>query len=495
MNITNKLLKKQSGNSILGVLFIMVIGLIITAGMLRTSASTLSTRRVIESNTENFFEVEKTINAVAAWLQQNSKNIVTAFTSANFSSNFDLGDPVAGDNEGTAFAVPTMLKMSGTNNAVQLTNSSYFGSSSFPATTNIETSASFDATTAFAGADFGTNVAVRLLVVWALETDGNYQPIFRVDAITGNGDPEHGVHGINFIKSALVTSDTGIGYYADDGDFQTQTSNNECWSYQYSWNTATSTWSRGAPRSNCLITGQDDIQIKSAIHGSVMTNKYHGINLDGGSISGTKCEGAGCVSYTLPALDEWAVSCAGQPIRDITATGDDGSPTDLTSGPTRAEQCYRTVTVPSNKTIKFVTANQPYYIKSLNLQNNSNSRMRFETFGPGNKFTMYVDSFSGNKINGNQMISTNLAPNQVEVNLPKAGTLTLNGTASMNGVFIGNLDHTIKHSGNFTFYGALRSNAVEVTGNALLGYDEGLGGSPALTDINFTLYKASQRYR
>ena len=330
-------------------------------------------------------------------------------------------------------------------------------------------------------------------MVWALETDGHYQPIFRIDATTGGDGPEHGVHGVNFVKSALITSNAALCHYADDGDFQTGNGNNQCWSYQYTWNSGTSSWSRGAPRSNCNISGKDDIALKSAIHGTVFTNKVHGINLDGGSVSGATCEGSGCVSYTLPNESLWDVRCAGVPVVDLTVSS---TPHNLTSGPALAQQCYRTVTVPSNKTLNFATSDYPYHIKTLTLQNNSNSKMTFPTVGTGHKYELHVDKITGDKINGNQLVSTNLAPHQLELYIPKNGTLTLNGTADMNAIITGNSNHTIVYSGNFTFYGALRSNAVSVNGNAVLGCDEDIpGGTPILSDLNFTLYKASQRYR
>ena len=489
---TRQMRHSAAGHIMLVVLVVMALGLMAGAGMLQWASGSLSARKVVESNAKNFYSVERTINAVTAWLQSNSKNIVTAFNAANFPNHFDLGDPVAGSNEGTAFAVPTMVKMKGTNNAVQLTNSTYFGSSAFPATTNIDTNAPFDAASAFQSANFGTGVNVRLLMVWALATDGHYQPIFRVDAVTGGSGPEHGVHGVNFIKSALVTSNGGVGYYAEYGDFQTGSPNNECWSYQYSWNGALSTWTRGAARSNCIISSQDDISLKSAIHGSVYTNKTGGIALNGGSVSGAKCQGSGCVAYLLPANPDWTARCGAVAPRDVTVST---TPHQLTSGATLADQCYRDISIPSNKTLNFATPNQPYYIRNLIPQNNSNSRITFSTFGPGNKYTLYVDNFANGSFNGNQFLATNLAPSQIEVNLTQDGTLTLNGTATINGVFIGRPNHTIRHNGNFPFYGAYRSGAVQVIGNAVLGYDEGLGGSPVLSDINFTLYKASQRYR
>jgi type II secretory pathway pseudopilin PulG len=489
-----KCVQNEKGYVLLGVLVALAISLVITAGMLQSATGSLTTRIVVEKNAENFYDVERSINAVTAWLQSNSKNIVTAFNSTNFTNNFDLGTPSTGTNQGTTFSVPTLIKMKGTTNAVQLTNDSYFGTSAFPATTNIDTGAAFNAATEFASADFGSDVKVRLVAVWALNTNGHYQPIFRVDAITGGSTPDRGVHGVNFIKSALVTGNAGDGYYASSGDFLTQTPNNTCWSYKYSWSGAA--WSRGAARSNCIVTSSDMLNIGSAIHGSILTNNSSGINYGThGTVSGSVCEGPGCVAYTLPNHDSWTTRCGA--IANSAAYDRAGTAAGLSiaSGAALAQQCIRDITVASNRSVIFTTTNQPYYIRNLTLQNNSNSKMRFNTTGPGNKYTLYVDNFVGGSINGNQLVGTNLAPHQLEIFLTQDGSLTLNGTASMNGVIVGRENHTIRHNGNFPFYGAYRSGTVEVLGNATLGYDEDLGSSPALSDINFTLYKASQRYR
>ncbi len=490
--------ENQAGYALVGVMVVASVCLLLTVGIMQSAQSTNSTRYVVTKDTKNFYEVERTINKVTAWLQSNSKNMVTAFNSSNFSTNFDLGDPVAGANEGTAFAVPTMIKIKGTNNAVQLTNSSYFGTSAFPNTTNIDSGAAYDAVASFQSTDFGAGVNVRLLVVWALQTNGHYQPIFRVDAVTGGSQPEQGVHGINFIKSALVTGASGIGYYSENNPFQTSTSNNQCWSYDYSWNAGTSTWTRGAARSNCVVMSRSNITIKSAIHGNVYTNVNNGITIsNGGSVSGSQCAGTGCVTYALPANPNWTSRCgstANSSAFDRTGSNA-ASPTAITSGSSLAQQCIRDITVGSNKSIIFTTADQPYYIRNLNLQNNSNSTIKFQTVGPNHKYTLYVDNFAGGQLNGNQFVATNLAPNQIEVNLTTDVDFTLNGTATMNGVFIATPNSTIRHNGNFPFYGAYRAGTVNIIGNAVIGYDEALGTTPALSDINYTLFKASQRYR
>ena len=119
----------------------------------------------------------------------------------------------------------------------------------------------------------------------------------------------------------------------------------------------------------------------------------------------------------------------------------------------------------------------------------------FTTVGPGHKYTLYVDNLANGSINGNQLVATNLAPHQLEIFITTNQSLTLNGTAAMNAIIVGGESALFKHLGNFTFSGALRAGAVQITGNAVMGYDEDLGTTPVLSDINFTLYKASQRYR
>src|SRR5262245_61601978 len=99
---------RENGYMLVAVVMILAVSLLITAGMLQASMGSSSIRTVAEKNTKNFYNVERTINTLTAWLQANSKNMVNAFNSANFATNFDLGDPVVGTNEGSAFAVPTM---------------------------------------------------------------------------------------------------------------------------------------------------------------------------------------------------------------------------------------------------------------------------------------------------------------------------------------------------------------------------------------------------
>jgi hypothetical protein len=329
-------------------------------------------------------------------------------------------------------------------------------------------------------------------MVAAQETDGNYQPIFRIDAITGS-DPERGVHGINFVKSSLVTTNIGAGYYAENAMFRTNNPNNQCWSYQYTWNPVNETWSRGAPRSNCDISARSLITFRSAIHGNAASSVNIALQ-NSGAISGNNCSGPDCnISYNLPLEPNWDTRCEGVNLVNV-SPGNNNHP--IHSGNTLQTQCFNNIHIGSNRAIRFKTPNVPYYIKNLTLQNQSNSRIFFDTIPPGEKYIIYVDNLNNGQINGNQLLGQNLAPHQLEIYITAPGTLTLNGTAALNAVITGNLQHSVNLLGNFSFYGAIRSNHVNVTGNAVLGYDETLStGAPQLDDLKFTLYKASQRYR
>jgi hypothetical protein len=482
----------ENGYVLLGILALTGIAMLLASTILESSASSNKVRYVIKKDTENFYNVESSINRVTAWLQSNSKNIVTAFQENSFNSHFNISSPTEGSNQGTAFVVPTMVKMNGSNNAVQLTNNAFFGSSAFPTTSHINTGTAFDVVSAFESTDFGNDVSVRLLLISAQYTNGSYQPIFRIDAVTG-ADPERGVHGINFVKSSLVTTNIGIGYYAEHGTFTTSSPNNQCWSYQYTWNEQDQTWIKGAPRSNCEIGARSQIVLKSAIHGNVASMVDVSLQ-NAGAVSGDICSSEDCnISYSLPNEPEWNVRCDGIEGMNVNPPTNNHP---VHSGENLETQCYDTIEIGSNRSIRFMTPDTPYYIKNLTLQNQSNSKIFFEPIEPGKKYILYIDNLNNGQINGNQLVGTNLAPNQIEIYITKAGTLTLNGTASLNGVITGNQNHTINLLGNFSFNGALRSNSINVTGNAVLGYDEALSmGAPQLDDLKFTLTKASQRYR
>ncbi len=471
----------EKGYVLLGVLLLTFLSLLVTAGMLDSAASNAKTRAIVNTQADYYYEVEKTLNNVVGWLQQNSKSLVTPFLAANFASNFTITDPTLGDNEGQHFSVPTMVKMNGTNNSVMLSNNNFFGTNAFPAATHIDTGANFDAATSFATTDFG-GANARIILVWAKETDSNYQPIFRIDVVTGN-NPDRGVHSFSYVYSGLVTSNGGAGFFGETQlDFVTP--NNNCASYKYVHDGAN--WNKGDKRKNCPAASDGVINIGSKIEGTADTTLDPGINYtkNGANVSEGTCEGAGCHSYNLPPLANPCTSYV-----DITISANIDLP--LLALP----QCYGTVTVNSNKSVGIKDTSTPYYIQAFDFKGN-NSSIDFGTVPVGQQIELNVlNNVSGNNhLNGNRLINPNNAPHQVQMNYHGTDELILNGTANMNmNITAPNAKATVQ--GNFLYYGGLQAKQLEISGNSEIFYDENLGSVPVISDIKFALKKTSQRYR
>jgi len=482
---------RERGYVLVAVVMLAAICLMVSVNMLNSAMSSSSTRFVVNKNHDNYYEVEHSVNKVAAWLQANSSNLVSAFKDDQFNDHFDLGTPSIGSNEGAHFAVPTLVKMKGTNNSVMLSNDAYFGTSAFPSTTNIDTGAAFNPISAFQSADFG-GASARVIMIWARVTDGNYEPMFRVDAITG-GSPERGIHGVNYLRSQLVTSNSNPGFFGRDS-LSTNNPNNECYSYMWTWSGAT--WVRGAQRSNCALTSAGNIHIGSRINGDVRTTADGGVSMGAqGAVSGEVCQGSGCHSYALPPFNSYASYCPSN-LGDV--VGATGAGTVLNAGivPT-STQCYRDIGIGSNRTVRFAPGASgkvhTFYVRNLDLHNNGD--LRFTTLPPDEKYVLYIDVLNGNgHVNGNQIVNDNLAPWQLEINLINQSTLTLNGTAQMRAAITAPTA-TVNVLGNFTFYGSIRANQLHYNGNAVMGFDEALGSAPIISDLRFSLFKASQRYR
>lgn len=474
--------KHEHGSILLGVLLLLSLGLLISVGMLSSASSNTKTRALVKTRADYYYDVEATLNKTVAWLQTNSKSLVTAFMGANFETNFDLGSPAVGDNEGQFFTVPTMVKMKGTNSSVMLSNNAFFGESAFPSSTHIDTNASFDAVSEFESADLGAANA-RVVLIWARETDGNYEPIFRVDVVTGN-NPDRGVHSFSYIYSTLVATEGALGFYGQQ--FMTlQSPNNECYSYQYSYDAGAGTWSRGAPRANCPIGSNGPINISSHVHGTAKTLLDDGIILNppGGNVSGSPCDGPNCHSYSLPSMSDWATYCPGV-VNDIEVIAD----TELA-----AAGCYRDIGIDNDKTLTLSNYEDPYYIRTLDFRSNF-AKFALGSIPPGEVVTVFVETISNNHINGNLFYNPNNAPHQLVINYIGLNAISLDGTADINAVVVAP-NSTVTVNGNFNFYGGIYTTQLTILGRARINWDEGIGGIPVLSDMNFALRKASQRYR
>ncbi|MCB0324729.1 MAG: hypothetical protein KDD69_14200 [Bdellovibrionales bacterium] len=477
--------RTDRGYALLGVLVLLMLGLLVTGGMLDSAATNTKTRALVKTRAEYYYEVEETLNKTVAWMQENSKNLVSAFTADNFDTNFDLGVPTLGDNEGEHFGVYSMVKMAGTNNSVMLSNNEFFGTAAFPATENVDTGTAFDAVTAFQNADLGIANA-RVVLIWARETDGNFEPVFRVDVVTAN-NPDRGVHSFSYIYSTLSAAAGSVGFYGRD-QLTFQTPNNDCYSYRYTYNSGSGTWSRGAPRSNCPVASDQTIDISSDIYGTAKTKLDDGISLNppGGDVSGTMCDGPACHSYSLPSVNTWAGYCP-------THSGDASLNSNTTWG---SGGCWRDVTIGNNRRLTLTDYNNPYYFRTLTYGGN-NAELAFGNIPPGEKIRIYLQAISANgasHINGKKYINTNNAPHQVEFYYLGTDTLQLNGTVEMSSVIYAPNAPVIVN-GNFNFYGGIHALDLTISGNARVNYDETDATLSSLNDIKFALKKASQRYR
>ncbi|MCI5066017.1 hypothetical protein MRY87_09860 [bacterium] len=483
---TKTKINSEGGYALIAILLLLSLGLLVGAGMIDSASSNTKTRALVKTRSEYYYEVEETLNKTVSWLQENSKSLVDGFTAANFSSNFDLGSPALGDNEGQDFGAYSMVKMSGTNNSVLLTNNDFFGTSAFPAVNNIDTGTAFDAITSFQNADLGEANA-RVLVIWARETDGNYEPIFRVDVVTGN-NPDRGVHSFSYVYSSLVTAGgTPFGFYGRDW-LRTKGGNNTCWSYAFVHNGTS--WEKGAQRSNCVVQSDSTLTLKSHIHGdaeSLAANPSVVLQRPTGAVSGNTCEGAGCHGNSLPALSmQWSDHCGS------------GSDVNVSGIQTLPGGCYRDITIGNGDTLILNDTSTDYKFRSFDFGNNATIRFQPGT-NANDKITMYVEEIAANnnrsQLNASQVINIDNKPSQLLIYYYGPKDLKINGNSDTY-AFIVAPNADVELLGNGDYYGGLKAKTFYVNGNGSFNYDEtGGAGNPAVSDMNYTLKKASQRYR
>ncbi|NLF25010.1 MAG: hypothetical protein GX589_05050, partial [Deltaproteobacteria bacterium] len=438
---------KNGGYALVAVMILLSLGLVLASGMIESSGSNTKTRAVVNTQSNYYYQVEDTLNRIVGWLQANNKNLVTAFTAANFDANFRTGKPSLGDNEGEHFGVPTMIKMPNGTSSVMLSNNSFFGQAAFPVTTNLDTGSTFDAVSAFQNADLGTANA-RVILTWARHTNGNYQPIFRADVITGN-NPDRGVHTYSYIYSQLVASSPSVGFFGRDY-VKFQTPNNVCNSYQYTLSGGT--WSKGAPRSNCPINSNGAITVGGTINGTASTNMQNGIVLSGGRISGAQCAQGGCHNMTLPTFSTWDEYCPGN-TTDVTVN----SNKELPNG-----GCYRDISIANKKTLSLSDTENPYYFRKLNFNANF-AKFDLKNVPAGKQVVIYVQEINNNHINGNQFYNPTHAPNMLKINYIGTNPLTLNGTADINCQLVAPLIN-VSLKGNFNFYGGIMAQSIDMVG-------------------------------
>ena len=470
----------ERGYIFVSVIVLIGLGTLVAIGMLDSAKATAKTRAIVETRSNYYFDVERTLNSVVVWLQAHSKDLTGGFTTAEFESSYTLGDPTLASNEGEFFQTPTMVKVKGTNAAPMVSNNTFFGTSNFPPTKNIETNATFDPVASFQAANIGPANA-RVVMVWARDGADVYEPVFRIDVLTGN-NPDRGVHSFSYVYTKAENDGSVPGFYGKLA-FTTGSPNNQCSSYL--WEHNGTNWTKGAARSNCTVGSDGTVSLKSKINGSAETLQEDGIVLNPrGGQADDYCEGAGCLASTMPNPGTWTAHCGSGPNLTV------ASNTTLATG-----SCYDTVQINNGKVLKLTDTSSAYWFKTLDFKGSAGN-IDFGTIPVDQKIKIYVEQISGDKLNGNRLTNTSNAnaPHQVEIYYLGTSTLTLNGTSAFNAVFFAPYA-AMSINGDFTLNGGAIANQLSVGGNAQLAFVENLGTTAAVSDMNFTLRKASQRYR
>ncbi len=501
----------ETGYILVSVLILLAIAAITISGSLQISSATARNNYGAKIRSLRYYESEEAVGRTVSWLRLYSQQMVEPFRRDIFYSRFDRTSPTLGDNEGALFSVPTNLKLSGTNNSAILHTASELGTAKFSATEDIITGTPFPVVTTFSAAIVGNSWA-RVTLVDALPVDPtkdygpppnptpetDFYPVYRIDAMTGD-DRGSQVYA-TVIGHARHLYDYGI-YGQDYLEIRQQ-----CDSY----NSATGTYGPGTRRPNCAAGSNSTSAIHQTeeVYGTLQTNgEIDNDNPYGGDVcadfaagcpnKGETCAGEDCGVPLLEFYDPWDVYCpAEKPAVVVAASGPlnivDSVPADDDVLP--VDRCWDSVTVNNNVTLTLSSTNSPYYIETLRLMNNSNSRLNINPSPAGGIVELYVKNIVGDAFNGNQMINATGRPFNFRMHYLGTNALTLNGTAAMNVALVAP-NATVTVSGSFNYQGALLAKQLYLTGSGSIHYDESLGGNGVLSDVQYRIKDLVQVYR
>ncbi len=503
---TNKNNNGEEGFVLIAILILTALALTITAATLTSTANISKAHAVVKIHNNRYYDVEDSLGKVTAWLQDNSKYLVSAFTAANFSTNFSYTEgnaPTIGTNEATHFGVPTSVKMNGTTNSVMISNNSTFGSSSFPSVTHIEDGDSKNLVTTFNSAfpdadNGGVNLRVVLLSVKSAGAD--YSPIFRVDAITGN-DPDRGVHMFTHIAGAFVDNmNDDSGFYGEN--YADLGGTSFCKSKTFTW--SGSKWNIGKEAFNCNVQSQGNIIVSSSatIHGKAETNKANGISASSESkitaSNSAGCEGPGCHSTTLVPASLWAAKCpSGGDIKTISSNTTLSIGDSSKKGADGVSDCYEKITVNNQKTLTLDSSNDVgnYYVKTFTMSGGQ-PELKINPSASDKVIELHIETMSNGHINGKEVINKNAAPHQLKIVYTGSSELKLNGGTDIRAHLYAPFAR-IYANGNFQFYGKVNALEFKSSGTADLFSDEVNSSSTAspAQDLAFANTRISQRFR
>ena len=501
----------DSAYVLVGVLILIALSSFVAAGSLKWSAMNARTTHAIKVRTDLFYESEASIGHTVSWFRQYSQQLITPFRREEFYSSFKRTAPSAGDNEtSTVFTVPTNVKLAGTNDSAVLTSASGPVTGAFPFTEDIVTGNNFPAVSNFYSDDHGDS-QVRITLVDVIADDPtkdygplpnpmpetDFYPVYRIDAMTGDDEGSH-VYG-TLIGDVVHVFDIGI-YGQDYLEI-----NQPCDSYL----SDSGGYSVASRRANCPAGSNSTASVhkNEEVYGSLQTNgdidadpPFGGdtcADFQGGCPNkGETCAGEDCGVPLLEFFDPWNVYCPTHKAPVEYAASDTLTVVDSDPGTPEvlpADRCWQSVVVKAGVTLTLESTNSPYYIDTLELQNNSNSVLDIQPNPAGGTVELWVRKIVGDSFNGNQVLNTG-TPTEFRLYYLGTDDLLLNGSADMNTALVApNAGVTV--SGNFDYHGALLAKRLTLTGSGGIHYDESLGGTGQVVDVQYRLRDLVQFYR
>ena len=493
----------QSGIALITLLLMVAVGLVVTMGALGMASSSTRSQDASKIRTQRYFEVESGLGQSVAWFRTNASKLVTPFKRENFYNSFVRTEPTIGTNDTSVFTVPTRVKLKNTNNSAILVSDSSLGAAAFPNTTELNSSTSFDAAAGF-DSSMTANLLYRVTLVDVIAVDPSkdygappatapatdFYPIYRLDVMSAL---DQGAHTYGYVVGAMTYSDT-VGFYGKDFVDVRQ----PCDSYISS----DGAYGGGNKRAHCPIGSDGTVSIhqNEEVYGTVRTNGGIATSSPyGGKVcsdfanncpnAGSTCQGPSCAVPALPTFGTWLSYCpTNQGDRTISANA-----TYTLAGGASSQNCWNTVHVNSNRTLTLQSTNYAYYIKDMSFQNSSNSKLNIAPNPSTGTVTLYVETFSGGTVNGNNLFNVNNRPSQFRLYYLGTGSLTFNGNAAMNASVVAPYAD-VTFSGNSTFQGGIIAKSLTLTGSGTVHYDESLGGT-ALQGLNYRMRDQIQYYR
>lgn len=496
--------EKQCGYALIAVIVILAIAGMALSGSLLQSAVGLRTMDNSEQRSSDYMEAEASIAKTISWLRKNSQSMVKPFRRGELYTHIRrVNQPKVGNNNTIYPMVPVKVLGPNANNAYRLVSDPSLGSGHYPPTENITTNTAFDAQAEFAAADFGNAmVQMTLVEVVAKEESKDYgnppnaapetdfYPVYRIDAVSSS---DAGAHLTAYVKGNVINL-FDMSFYGESYLELRQ----PCDSY----NAKDGAYGGSNKLANCIVGSNSTAAVHKSenIYGEIKTNgdinaesPYGGeacADFEAGCPNkGETCAGEDCGVPLLEQFDTWPEYCPSNQ-GDLTISTD----TTLTvASDDPGDRCWGTVTVGTGATLTLETTQFDYYFQNLVFQHNTSVIMAEPDDG-SSTVTLFLLELDGDNLNGNQSVNALGQPGTFTIVYLGTSTLTLNGNADMQLALVAP-NARIDMLGTFDFYGAILAQELNLSGNGSVHYDESLGGTGPVVNVQYKEKSLLQQYR